>query len=168
MRILLPALVILFLFSGCQNYDAFYSRPMLARIPYTPAENGPTQKAILPRDYICDLPGGTRMGGNRVTALAGEYVVYGSDNEGVFWRHSTKGIIRSGNLGKIEAGGIYCPHDPAKRCLLWIIPRDQGPLYLGAVVIIPDKARPEIYTIYVGDVPNVYSEEVRSYFLGAK
>lgn len=143
---------------------------MLARMPFMPrpVAAGSSASASLPRDFICELPGGTRIGGNRVTVLSGEYVVHGSDSRGVFWRHSTRGIVRSGNLGRVEEGGIYCPFDPKDRCLMWIVPKDQGSLFLGAVTIVPQKAEPERFSIYVGDVPAESSTEMRTYFRDKK
>jgi hypothetical protein len=149
--------------AGCQSYEGAYSRPMLARMNYGALATGAIARANLPKDFLCVLPGGTLIGGNRVTVLAGEYVVHARDARGVFWRHTNRGIIRSGNLGRVEEGGIYCPYDRTERCLLWIVPKDNGPLFLGAVTIYPAKAEPDRYAIYVGDVPTELSQEMRPY-----
>jgi hypothetical protein len=160
-------LVVLFLLllglSGCQNHSEWYSRPMFAKMRFALPEESSTIVASLPRDFICDLPGGTRLGGNRITVLAGDYTIHGADNEGVFWRHASRGIIRSGNLGQAEAGGVYVPHDVTQRCVLWIVPRNQ-PVYLGAAVIIPQKVDPYQFAIYIGDLAEPVSTELRSHF----
>jgi hypothetical protein len=163
--IVLISAVVVFV-SGCQSYDGAFSRPMLSRRALS--RGAPTlalpPKAELPQDFVCDLPGGTRLGGNRVTVLSGEYVAHGHDAQGVFWRHHTRGIIRSGNLGRVEEGGVYCPFDPEQRCLIWIVPKDQGPLFLGAAVITPQKPEPDRFAVYVGDVPTELSEGMRRHF----
>jgi hypothetical protein len=72
--------------------------------------------------------------------------------------------MRSGNLGRAEEGGMYVPFDPNRRCLMWVVPKDHGPLFLGAATIVPSRTEPDRYGIYVGDIPEEMSNELRAFF----
>jgi hypothetical protein len=121
---------------------------------------GPWVIVSVPSEFVCELPDGYT-----VTLPAGDYFKQGSDREGTFWRHS-KGILRSEKRGRSEDGGIYCPSDPSRPCLLWVRYSDPAASQPGEFRIDRGSVFGDRGTSYAGDVPENVGQQLRPHFQG--
>jgi hypothetical protein len=114
---------------------------------------------MLSEEFVYVQKGGQGILGDMTyRLLPGDYVAHGSDEQGTFYRHVGKGVIRSGNLGIAEPGGFYVPSSPAGRWGIWIVPRgnDVAIALLGpvaAAIPTPDRRQNAFYC------SNITSEE---------
>jgi hypothetical protein len=100
-------------------------------------------------------------GTGSLTLLPGIYVKVAEDNEGVYWMNR---IIRSGNLGIKDRGGIFIPSDKNKMPEAWMVPQNMT-IMVGPGLMIPTSYHDAKTTvIYMGDIPADAANEILSDF----
>jgi len=141
----LSLLLFLALLTGCATTRTPDSELVgLGVRPLTPALNA-SVSYVLREEFVFVQRGGQGILGDMTfRLLPGEYVEHGSDALGTFYRHATKGVVRSGNLGIAEAGGFYVPHDASGRWGIWIVPKGNDVAIglfgaIGAAIPTPDR-----------------------------
>src|SRR5882757_9908338 len=80
---------------GCVSNNQPPSRPMFSFKRVTPVAAAARSERTLAREHsFIRNGGGALLGGARLTLLAGVYTVVAADDEGTYWEHRDRGILR--------------------------------------------------------------------------
>ncbi|MGA3007297.1 MAG: hypothetical protein ABSE59_05335 [Opitutaceae bacterium] len=152
------------LMTGCLNNSQPSSRPLFTPKTVTMVSAGNhVEKNLTHEHTFVRNGGGTILGGARITLLSGVYVLSAADAEGNYWRHRDRGIVRSGNLGMADCGGVFIPNDGTKLCEVWMAPHSNDRLVglLGPAAVALPTLDSNTTVVYVGDIPEVDATEIR-------
>lgn len=97
------------------------------------------------------------------TLPAGDYRFYGEDAFGRYYIHAEKGVLLSGNFGRLLQGGFFVPNEEGKRLIVWWQPPSVGTAMailgpLGAGVGSADPAHEALLIIHI---PSDLSKSIR-------
>lgn len=134
--------------------------------PITPAV-APPPAVKLDHGFTFVIPGGQGLLGDmKYTLLDGDYVLHGEDERGSYYRHKERGIVRSGNFGMADRGGLFVPHDRSKSWGLWMVPHGNDVAIglfgaAGAGIPMPDQKK---NVVYLANIPPTEAAKMNGLF----
>jgi hypothetical protein len=156
------------LMAGCATPESQPNTPP-RYVPSSAMPSSVESRYMLSEDLEWSITMGRGILKNRMTytLLAGEYVAYAENSDGIYFRHIEKGIRRK-NMGFTEhnAGGLFVPSHSETEWGIWIVPSG-GIMFNvgGAPVVVGKSSNKDLSVTYLDPLPEEHSVRILDLWL---